>query len=309
MGANYDEVTNPLRVLVVDDYPPHVEALVSALCEYGRADAKGAATGEEGLKIALKWQPQLIICDGLLEGMNAWIFWDNLLKMYSQKGYPKPYCVTMTGFPSQQHQSLNEECGADEYVGKPQSLPYVLTLFTKARTREEQNRPALVEFPSGSKTKEEDRDTSDEEEVSVLTTSPRVLLVTSQPWLVEELSSSFKGCDLQSVDHLPGAAVKCRDWKPHLVLVFLPWRREIEIPVLQRIVFFAKDLREKGHGIYTAAALETNRPPLQTEIGFDEYCVPTDAVISGWKEKAFRLAELWEVRKKKRPQKKIKQRI
>lgn len=132
-----------VRILVVEDYPEHLNTLVSTYNTYG-AYARGAATGDEGLKIALEWQPQLIICNGLLEGMNAWVFWNELLHEYLKRGHSKPYCVTLTGSLSRLHISLSEECGADEYSGKPVVLSYLLELIKKARTREKENMPALV---------------------------------------------------------------------------------------------------------------------------------------------------------------------
>ena len=124
-----------VRVLVIDDYQEHVDTLVSTLNMYG-CEAKGASRGSEGLAIAESWQPHLIICDGLLEGMRAWQFGHNfLIKNQPQR----PYMVALTGFGSTLQRRLCEECGYDEYVTKPIELSTLLGWVQKARERAEQS--------------------------------------------------------------------------------------------------------------------------------------------------------------------------
>lgn len=121
-----------VRVLVIDDYQEHVDTLVSTLNMYG-CDARGSLTGHDALNIAAKWQPHLIVCDGLLEGMRAWHFAYNLLKT----DVPRPYLVSLTGFGSTLQRRLCEECGYDEYVTKPIELSTLLSWVQKARERAE----------------------------------------------------------------------------------------------------------------------------------------------------------------------------
>jgi len=127
-----------IRVLVVDDYQEHVDTLVSTLNMYG-CDARGASRGPEALASCESWQPHLVVCDGLLEGMRAWQFGHNLL---SDNPAHRPYMVALTGFGSTLQRRLCEECGYNEYVTKPIELSTLLGWVQKAREKSEQNSPS-----------------------------------------------------------------------------------------------------------------------------------------------------------------------
>jgi len=122
-----------IRAIVIDDYQEHVDTLVNTLNMYG-CDARGATQGAEALLICETWQPHLVICDGLLEGMRAWQFAHNMLR--SDQGQ-RPYLVALTGFGSTLQRRLCEETGYDEYVTKPIELSTLLTWVQKARQRAE----------------------------------------------------------------------------------------------------------------------------------------------------------------------------
>ena len=123
-----------IRVLVVDDYQEHVDTLVNALNLYG-CEARGATKASEALTIAREWEPHLVICDGLMEGMRAWLLAHRLL---GQNLSHRPYMVALTGFASTLQRRLCEECGYDEYVTKPIELATLLKWVQKARERAEQ---------------------------------------------------------------------------------------------------------------------------------------------------------------------------
>jgi CheY-like chemotaxis protein len=123
-----------IRVLVIDDYQEHVDTLVNTLNMYG-CEARGASTAAEALLICESWQPHLVICDGLLEGMRAWQFGHTLLRNELAN---RPYLVALTGFGSTLQRRLCEECGYDEYVTKPIELSTLLGWVQKARQRAEQ---------------------------------------------------------------------------------------------------------------------------------------------------------------------------
>lgn len=123
-----------IRVLVVDDYQEHVDTLVNTLNMYG-CEARGTSKATEGLVIADSWQPHLVICDGLMEGMRAWQFGHRML---NQNLSHRPYMVALTGFGSTLQRRLCEECGYDEYVTKPIELSTLLKWVQKARERAEQ---------------------------------------------------------------------------------------------------------------------------------------------------------------------------
>lgn len=122
-----------IKALVIDDYQEHVDTLVNTLNMYG-CEARGATGGGEALALCESWQPHLVICDGLLEGMRAWQFGHTLLRHELPQ---RPYMVALTGFASTLQRRLCEECGYDEYVTKPIELSTLLTWVQKARQRAE----------------------------------------------------------------------------------------------------------------------------------------------------------------------------
>jgi len=128
-----------IKVLVVDDYSEHVDTLVSTLNMYG-CDARGANDYRAGLQEVVDFKPDLIICDGLLEGMRAWEFAFTILQQYYKDNAitgtaNRPYLVSLTGFASTLQRRLCEECGYDEYVTKPIELSTLLAWVQLARQR------------------------------------------------------------------------------------------------------------------------------------------------------------------------------
>lgn len=118
-----------MKVMVVDDYPDHVDTLVSAFSEAG-CEVVGASRGSEALEVCKDFSPDLIICDGLLPDMKAWQFGYNVL----QESPPvRPYMVALTGSQSNLQRRLCEECGFDEYVTKPIDHSTLLDWVFKAR--------------------------------------------------------------------------------------------------------------------------------------------------------------------------------
>ncbi len=129
-----------IKVLVVDDYKEHVDTLVNTLNMYG-CEARGVEDFSSGLLAVEEFKPDLLIVDGLLEGMRAWQFAFKILQEYykdhglNTERANKPYMVALTGFASTLQRRLCEECGYDEYVSKPIELATLLSWVQKARQR------------------------------------------------------------------------------------------------------------------------------------------------------------------------------
>lgn len=124
-----------MRVLVVDDYREHVDALVAGAQSYAGCQARGCFSGEDALIICDEWKPHLVIYDGLLDGMRAWEFALDLLEDDPPEK-ERPYLVALTGFGSTLQRRLCEEVGFDEYVVKP-IAPEVLKAWVEEARRKE----------------------------------------------------------------------------------------------------------------------------------------------------------------------------
>lgn len=128
-----------MRVLVVDDCEQHVAEMTTALRMY-QMEAKGASNGPDALAVAREWSPHLIVYDGLLEGMNAWQFGQELLRppdgwLPGDESPRKPYMVALTGFGTTRLKALVREFGFDEYVEKPIKLNLMLGWVKHAKER------------------------------------------------------------------------------------------------------------------------------------------------------------------------------
>ncbi len=71
-------MSDPSRILVVDDTPMNVKLLRDLLEVHGYA-VETAASGEEGLAKVASWHPDLVLLDIMMPGMPAgirtWCCW------------------------------------------------------------------------------------------------------------------------------------------------------------------------------------------------------------------------------------------
>ena len=152
-----------LKVLVIDDFNEHLDTLTSTLRMYG-CEVCGSTSGKDGLQIALKWRPNLIICDDLLDGSNtvmpAWkVAFEFLNVVHSLHEFNgtdihRPYMVCLTGYANTRGRRLSEEFGFDEYVKKPIELAALLGWVDKARK--------LIGFEPPSEYKKEEAESGEE---------------------------------------------------------------------------------------------------------------------------------------------------
>jgi len=63
-------MTTSLKVLVIEDEPALRERIVQMLCFEGY-DAQGVADGRNGIERARAFEPDLIVCDLLMPGING----------------------------------------------------------------------------------------------------------------------------------------------------------------------------------------------------------------------------------------------
>ena len=107
------------RVLVVDDNVDHVVMLVTSLRDKGYS-VQSAFTGPEGLEVALKWRPDIVLLDIGLPGMDGYevarrIRNDPALKPSEQH----MRLIALTGYSRDTDVQLAREAGFDAHVAKP----------------------------------------------------------------------------------------------------------------------------------------------------------------------------------------------
>ncbi len=115
------------NILIVDDEQDIVESLKFVL-ETAGYNCYTAFDGEEGLRLAKKIMPDLIILDVMMPKINGYKI-SRLLK-YDSK-YKNIPILMITARSQEEDKLIGEETGADEYITKPFDLDDVLKQVEK----------------------------------------------------------------------------------------------------------------------------------------------------------------------------------
>jgi DNA-binding response OmpR family regulator len=111
------------RVLIIDDSTTVVILLRRMLEQEGYSPME-ALSAEEGIKLAVEEQPQLIFLDIVLPGMNGFAALRNLRRNPKTQSIP---IIMMSGNEQATEQFWAEKIGADDFMKKPFSRAEVLT--------------------------------------------------------------------------------------------------------------------------------------------------------------------------------------
>ena len=123
----------PARILVVEDNPKNLRLLRDVL-EFWGYQVTAAATGEEGVALATREQPDLILMDLQLPGIDGHEALRLLRQDPTTKGVP---VVAVTAFAMQDDRDRAALAGFDGYLEKPLSvrdLPEQVKAFLKPGT-------------------------------------------------------------------------------------------------------------------------------------------------------------------------------
>jgi DNA-binding response OmpR family regulator len=118
------------RILIVDDEPEMVRGLEDNL-RFEGYQTLSAGNGADGLALALREGPDLVILDIMMERTSGW----DVLRGLRQKGVDVPV-IMLTARGEEVDRVRGLELGADDYVTKPFSLRELL-----ARVRAVLRRP------------------------------------------------------------------------------------------------------------------------------------------------------------------------
>jgi DNA-binding response OmpR family regulator len=109
------------KILIVEDEAELARGIEINLRQEGYSVVK-AATGDAGLKLVFQENPNLVILDVMLPGMNGF----DLCRLLRQKGFEAPI-IMLTAKGEEIDRVLGLELGADDYVTKPFGLRELLT--------------------------------------------------------------------------------------------------------------------------------------------------------------------------------------
>jgi two-component system alkaline phosphatase synthesis response regulator PhoP len=101
------------RILIVDDEPQMVRGLEDNL-RFEGYQTLAAASGQEGLDLAFREGPDLVLLDVAMPGLSGW----DVLRTLRRKGIDIPV-VMLTARGEEADRVLGLELGADDYITKP----------------------------------------------------------------------------------------------------------------------------------------------------------------------------------------------
>jgi CheY-like chemotaxis protein len=104
-----------LKVVVIEDETLILENLLETLTLLGY-DATGAADGNAGINLVKTDQPDLIICDIMMPGVDGWQVYDSLR---SDPGTASIPFIFLTAVADDGSIERAVELGVDGYVTKP----------------------------------------------------------------------------------------------------------------------------------------------------------------------------------------------
>ena len=115
------------KILIIEDYNNIVEILTMRLSAMGYA-VISAKDGQEGLTLARKEKPDLIVLDITLPKMNGYKI-SRLLKFDSR--YKDIPIIMLTSRETKRDEQIGLETGADEYVYKSDRRGTLLKVIRK----------------------------------------------------------------------------------------------------------------------------------------------------------------------------------
>ncbi|MEX2169007.1 MAG: ATP-binding protein [Pirellulales bacterium] len=121
------EAVPPRRVLVVDDNTAAARILGLLLTTAGGHEIEYAYDGPSALEAAHKLQPEIILLDIGLPGMNGY---DVVRELRTSGKFGDALIVALTGYGTEEDRLRSLEAGFDEHLVKPPSLDMLVELFS-----------------------------------------------------------------------------------------------------------------------------------------------------------------------------------
>ena len=120
----------PVRVLVVDDDRDSVTGLLHLLGDEG-FQARGAGAGDEALSVLRSFDPDAVLLDIAMPGLNGWEVARQIRRM---KGFRRPLLIGITGvYMEDPDVVIGRMSGFDHYLAKPYELSSLLALLAPLR--------------------------------------------------------------------------------------------------------------------------------------------------------------------------------
>lgn len=103
------------RILIVDDEPDIREFISYYLSKRGFSVAS-ACDGTEGIALALKFEPDLVLLDVLMPGLNGF---ETCMRMRADERFDKTQIVFLSALTQSYSKDLGFRMNADAFITKP----------------------------------------------------------------------------------------------------------------------------------------------------------------------------------------------
>jgi CheY-like chemotaxis protein/AraC-like DNA-binding protein len=120
------------KILIIDDNDDIREFLDNKLNPY--FEIITASDGDSGIHKSINDDPDLIICDVMMPGLNGFELTKKLKDDFETCHIP---VILLTAYTSDEHQSEGVEAGADAYITKPFSMKFLLMQINKLLEKRE----------------------------------------------------------------------------------------------------------------------------------------------------------------------------
>jgi CheY-like chemotaxis protein len=114
----------PERVLVVEDQDDVRESLLLLFSCRGY-QSRGAADGEEGLRLALSWRPEVVVSDIGLPALDGW----RLAEQVRRQLGGAVLLIALTGYATMSDRRRSLQVGFDAHLAKPADPEALLSLL------------------------------------------------------------------------------------------------------------------------------------------------------------------------------------
>jgi CheY-like chemotaxis protein len=123
----------PARVLLIEDNVDAGEALAELLSQSGH-EVEVALDGQAGLEVFDRFNPQVVLCDIGLPGLNGY---EVAVRMRERRPTTRPLMVALTGYGSAKDRQRSTAAGFDHHVVKPVIPEVLLQIIDSARHTED----------------------------------------------------------------------------------------------------------------------------------------------------------------------------
>ncbi len=122
----------PARVLLIEDNIEAGEILAELLGQSGH-EVKVALDGQTGLDLFDRFNPQVVLCDIGLPGLNGY---EVSIRMRERRPTKRPAMVALTGYGSAKDHERSMAAGFDRHVVKPANPEVLLEIIDSAMRAE-----------------------------------------------------------------------------------------------------------------------------------------------------------------------------